>query len=299
MTPLALVALCAVGADQQPYPYPDQPPLTPPLVAEKRLPSVLHPAERIKAKVAELALPGRGKPYPPGSYLWQPSYEIDYQLRGPTRPYVPKPGDIILSTDTSAFWIMMHRLAGTSHPTHSMIVFEMPNGQMGIVEAGPHDTLKCRVLEALPHLFTYEAEGRVWVRPRACPLTPEQSARLTEFAMACDGKEFAVGRLAQQLTIFRARGPIRTAFVGKPHGLDRNGYFCSELVVEAFTYAGLLDPRTARPAATYPRDLFMDRSPNCYLNKHLKLLPAWEPPARWTSSECPLPDESHRHGARR
>jgi hypothetical protein len=155
------------------------------------------------------------------------------------------------------------------------------------------------VLEALPHMFTYEQEGRVWVRPRACPLTPEQSARLTEFAMTADVKQFAVGRLGGQLTPFRSRGPLRTAFMGKPRGLNRDGYFCSELVVEACVYAGLMDPRTARPAATYPRDLYMDRSPNCYLNKHLKLYPDWDPPARWTSTECPPPDSPQRQRTRR
>src|SRR5205823_11494352 len=146
---------------------------------------------------------------------------LDFALRGPTRLYTPQPGDIVLSTDASRFWKIMHNLAGTSHPTHSMIVFAYPDGRLGILEGGPHDTLKCRALEALPHMFSYEAEGRVWVRRRAVPLTPEQSARLTEFALAVDGRRFALGRLADQLTSFRTRGPVRTAFVGKPHGLDR------------------------------------------------------------------------------
>jgi hypothetical protein len=284
MTPLCLVALCAIGGDPQPYPYPDVPPLTPPVIPEKRYPLVpKFVVERMKAKVANLAFFGSGKPAPPGSYLWQPCFAEDHVLRAPTRPYVPQPGDIVMSTDTSTFWLLMHNLAGTSHPTHSMIVFAMPDGRLGILEGGPHDTLKCRVLDPLPHMFTYEAEGRVWVRRRACPLTPEQSARLTEFALAVDGRDFAIGRLGVQLTPFRTRGPIRTAFVGKPKGIDRNGYFCSELIAEACVYAGLMDPRTTRPSATYPRDLFMDRSLNPYLNKHLKLAPAWDPPARWTS----------------
>ncbi len=192
-----------------------------------------------------------------------------------------------MSADGSVFWKLMHNLAGTSHPTHSMIVFAMPDGRPGILEAGPHDTLKCRVLETLPHMLTYEEEGRVWVRARACPLTPEQSARLTEFALATDTREFGIKRLALQLTPFRTRGPVRTAFVGKPHGLDRDSYFCSELICEACVYAGLMDPRTTRPSATYPRDLFMDHSLNPYLNRHLKLAPAWDPPARWTSSPTP------------
>jgi hypothetical protein len=287
MIPLCLLALSA-GADPYPYPYPSTPPLTPPVVEEKRLPPMIRPVERMKAKAAELALPGRGKPMPPGSFLWQPTYELDFDLRGPTRPYVPQPGDIVLSTDTSTFWLVMHNLAGTSHPTHSMIVFAHPDGTMGILEGGPHDTLKCRDLDALPHMFSYEKEGRVWVRRRAVPLTAEQSARLTEFALATDGKDFSLRRLAAQLTPFRTRGPIKTEFLGKPHGPDRGGYFCSELVTEACVYAGLLDPATARPSATYPRDLYMDRSLNPYLNKHLKLAPCWDPPARWTSwTVCP------------
>jgi hypothetical protein len=287
MTALCLIAALAPGAE--PYPYPDSAPPGPPVVAEKRLPSVLHPVERMKAKVADLALPGAGKPGPCESYLWQPYYEVDHELRGPARPYAPRPGDIVLSTDTSGFWKAMHNLAGTSHPTHSMVVFAFPDGSMGILEGGPHDTLKCRALEALPHMLSYEDEGRVWVRRRAVPLTPEQSARLTEFALAADGKQFSIAKLAQQLTPLRARGPIRTALVGRPRGLEKSGYFCSELLVEALVYAGLMDCRTARPSATYPRDIFMDRSPNPYLNRHLHLAPCWDPPARWTSSLTPCP----------
>ena len=122
---------------------------------------------------------------------------------------------------------------------------------------------------------------------RAVPLTPEQCARLTEFALSTDGKRFGLGRLGLQLTVFRTRGPVRTAFVGRPQGVERESYFCSELVVEALVYAGLVDGRTARPSATYPRDLFFDSSLNPYLNRHLKLYPCWDPPARWTSSPVP------------
>jgi hypothetical protein len=284
MTPLHLVALCALSADPSVYAYPDSPPLTPPLTPERRCPFFFEPfAKKIRVKAANLALFGSGKPAPPGSYLWQPTYHEDDILRGPTRPYVPQPGDIVMSADGSKFWLLMHNLAGTSHPTHSMIVFAMPDGRPAIIEGGPHDTLRCRVLDALPHMFSYEGEGRVWVRRRACPLTPEQSARLTEFALAVDGRDFAIERLGKQITPFRTRGPIRTAFVGKPHGIDHDKYFCSELVTEACVYAGLLDAQTARPSATYPRDLFMDHSLNLWLNKYLKLAPAWDPPARWTS----------------
>jgi hypothetical protein len=282
MLQLCLAAL-TIGAD--PVPVTASPPNSGPLASEKH--SAIGPIAKIRERASELALPGTDRPQPPGSFLWQPTYEIDYELRGPTRPYQPQPGDIVLSTDTSKFWKFAHNLAGTGHPTHSMIVFALPDGKMGILEGGPHDTMKCRILDALPHIFSYEVQGRIWVRPRAVPLTPEQSGRLTEFALATNERRFAIGRLAEQLTIFRTRGPVRTAFVGYPHGLERQSFFCSELVTEACVYAGILDPETTRPSATYPRDLYLDRSINLYINKHLKLAPCWDPPARWTSFPSP------------
>jgi hypothetical protein len=294
MTSLCLAALLAVGVDPLPAPQFVPPPpadYTPlcaiPLNVRPVKPTPLFDRmEHDFPPRTALAINGAVAP-PPGSFLWQPRYCIDWELVGPTRPYCPQPGDIVLSTDGSVFWKTMHNLAGTSHPTHSMIVFARPDGTMGILEGGPHDTLHCRALDALPHLFSYEAEGRVWVRRRAVPLTPEQSARLTEFALSTDGKRFGLGRLGLQLTVFRTRGPVRTAFIGKPHGVERESYFCSEMVMEALVYAGLVDCRTARPSATYPRDLFFDASINLYLNKHLKLYPEWDPPARWTSSPVP------------
>jgi hypothetical protein len=69
--------------------------------------------------------------------------------------------------------------------------------------------------------------------------------------------------------------------VGGPHG-NRRSYFCSELVTEACVAAGIMDPATTRPAATYPSDLFFDCSLNPFLDKNLKLAPDWDPPARWT-----------------
>jgi hypothetical protein len=270
MTPLCLVALLA-GADP-----------TPPAGPYAWVPESCFKQLRARAAALKIADPTQ----PPGggpSYLYQPAFAIDHTLRLPARPYQPQPGDIMLATDGSLFWTLMHNAAGTSHPTHSGIFFAMPDGRMAILEGGPHDTFRCRILEAIPHLASYEAEGRVWVRPRSCPLTAEQSRRLTEFALAVDLRDFAIRRLGVQLTPFRTRGPVRTAFVGKPNGLDRDSYFCSELVCEAAVYAGLLDAKTTRPSATYPRDIFFGASLNPYINRHLKMV-GWEPPSRWTGA---------------
>lgn len=225
----------------------------------------------------------RSKPDNAG-FVFQAAYCLDQVLRGPAEPYFPQPGDIVLPTDRSTFWTICHALALAGHPHHSGIVIALPDGRPAMLEAGPHDTPRCEVSELGTNLQSYELEGPVWIRRRTTPLTAEQSAHLTAFALAQDGKRFALVRLAGQLTLLRSRGPIRTRFVGGPHG-DRCSYFCSELVTEACIAGGLLDPATTRPAATYPSDLFFNRSRNPYLAKNLKLAPDWDPPARWTSHE--------------
>jgi len=291
MTPLALTALL-FGVDPSPVPaspppgyaVPYVPADCPPMAAPRWVPRSV--VDEIRAKAAALKLAGKVPPGGP-SYLYQPAFAEDFVIRGPARPYHVQPGDIVMAADTSRFWTLMHHLAGTSHPTHSMIVFALPDGRPAILEAGPHDTVKCRILEATPHMASYETEGRVWVRRRKCPLTPWQSARLTEFCLSVNCRDFALSRLALQLTPLRTRGPVRTVFMGKPRGADLKGYFCSELVVEACVYAGLMDPATARPSATYPRDLFFSGKLNPYLVRNMKAMDAtWDPPARWTS--CPI-----------
>jgi hypothetical protein len=222
-----------------------------------------------------------------GSFLFQPSYDRR-QCPLPLRPYEAQAGDVMLATDDGLFWQVAHNLAGTGHPHHSGVVFARSDGSMAILEAGPYGTLRVRALDMIPHLKRYEKAG-VWIRQRKVPLTPEQSACLTAFAEAQDGKRFALVRLGGQITPFRSRGPLRTWVMGGPHG-ERRSYFCSELATETLLAAGLLDPATARPSATYPRDLFLDRSPNLFLNRNFKLCDCWHPPARWTScaheSEC-------------
>jgi len=75
---------------------------------------------------------------------------------------------------------------------------------------------------------------------------------------------------------------LRTYFIGEPNG-ERSSYFCSELVMESCVHVGLVSAETARPSATYPRDLFFDHSTNLYLNEHMPLAEGWYPPARWTN----------------
>jgi hypothetical protein len=193
--------------------------------------------------------------------LCEPAYCVDHLIRCPVHPYLPQPGDIVLLADRSWFWTVGFALAGSGQPHHAALVIALPDGRLAMAESGPHDEICFGISELKPNLCQYGQEGRVWIRRRCLPLTPEQSARLTAFALAQEGKRFAVIRLGVQLTPFRSRGPVRTCFLGKPHG-DRCSYVCSEFVLEACVHAGLLDPATTRPSATYPRDIFFDCSLN-------------------------------------
>jgi len=219
-----------------------------------------------------------------GSYLYQPAFCLDDVRIGATEAYVPQPGDLMLRLDNNRFWRVTHAMALAFDPNGSGIVFARPDGSLAVLEAGPNDTLWIGTPDLLPHLCEYAEAGRVWIRKRKVPLTPEQSARLTAFAVAQEGKRFALPRLGVQLTPFRTRGPLRTYFMGKPNG-DRRAYFCSELVTEACCAAGILDPERTRPSATYPCDLFFGRSWKLFIDKHLDVNKYWCPPARWVL--CP------------
>jgi hypothetical protein len=227
-----------------------------------------------------------GAPVVQGSFLYQPAFCIDDALRPPVTAYTPQPGDIMLRLDGSKFWRVTHYMALAFDPNGSGIVFARPDGSLAVLEAGPNDTMHIGTLDMLPHLKEYADVGQVWIRRRKTPLTPEQSAQLTAFALKCDGRWFALQRLGWQLTPFRTRG-LFTRYVGKPHGDKLYSYFCSELVCEACVAAGLLDPERTRPSATYPRDLFFGRSFNPFIDKHLDVNACWHPPARWTDKPCP------------
>jgi hypothetical protein len=232
--------------------------------------------------LALAGMPGNAGDVDGGSFLYQPAFCIDDELRRPAEAYLPQPGDIVLRLDGSKFWRITHYMALAFDPNGSGIVVARPDGSLGMLEAGPNDCMWIRTLDLLPHLREYADAGKVWIRKRRVPLTPDQSTSLTAFAVTQEEKLFALQRLGVQLTPFRTRGPIRTRFVGKPHGGNRISYFCSELVCEACVAAGLLDGERTRPSATYPHDLFFGRSWNPFIDKHLDVNAWWCPPARWS-----------------
>jgi hypothetical protein len=227
------------------------------------------------------------EPCAEGSYLHRAAFCLDDELVGPAEAYVPQPGDIFLATDQALWARVGHWLAGGAGVHHSGVIFLRSDGRPALLEAGPFNSTRVEAVDAMAHMHKHLLKGdKVWIRRRRIPLTPDQSTRLTAFAEAQEGKPFAVLRMLGQVTPFRSRGPLRSWYFGTPHG-SRYSYFCSELVMESLIAAGLLEPDSCRPVATYPRDLFFGRSFNWYVDRHLHLDPCWYPPARWTECRCP------------
>lgn len=239
----------------------------------------------VPSLLAQAPVTGSSQSAPIQSYLCQPAYSRDWETRGPLQGYVPQPGDIFLATDQRLWFRWGHLIAGANGVHHSGIVFARPDGRLGLIEAGPFNKTAVEIMDPYAHISAHNKVGdRVWIRRRKYPLTPEQSARLTAFAMAQQGKPFALARWFGQLTPLRMRGPLKTWFVGQPCG-GRPRWFCSELVTECCVAAGIMDRSLARPSATYPSDLFWGRSYNLYLNRHLgELMAGWDPPARWLAT---------------
>lgn len=252
--------------------------------------SPLFPAGRSAAAAAAVPISEPGL----AGYLCEPAFSVDHLYRQPAKPYLPRPGDIFLATDERFVARWGHVAGHSGAPHHSGIVFALPDGRLALLEGGPYGSRFVRVLDLPYQLHTYSAEKRVWIRQRTAPLIPEQSHRLTAFALATDGGHFANVRLwSQGNPLLRAKGPLRTPLFGRPFAAHfdpanpeegmRRRYFCSELVIEACVAAGLLPADTSRPASMYPRELFFGTSRVPYIRDNLDMS-EWAPPTRWTAS---------------
>jgi hypothetical protein len=174
------------------------------------------------------------------------------------RPYVPREGDIVFYHNSSRWWEFLFSVAGTAPPTHCGIVVSI-NGDPVLLESAPDDGtvggLRVRLLDAKSRLQNFEYS--MWVRRLKQPLTPDQSADLTRFGVAQEGKPYAVVRFVFQITPLRAHGSLRR-FLGRTDP-DRWTWICSELVVAGCAAAGLIDGDRYPANAAYPLDIFDDR----------------------------------------
>lgn len=224
----------------------------------------------------------------PAGYLYRPAVDLHPVPRPPAVQYAPKAGDVLLLSDPDPLFNVLYVISRSGKPGHSAIVVTMPDGRLGVLEDGFSFTPFARITQLEYAINLYA--GCVWVRPRECPLTPEQDRRLTEFAVLADGGKYNKRSFASQLTFVRTRNPIVTRFAGKPVGPGHD-YHCVQIVMEALVYAGTVDAKTARPRATHAQDLFYDRSRNPYIDRHPPLAGrGWGTPQLWT----PIPGTALR-----
>ncbi len=191
------------------------------------------------------------------------------QWRG--EPYLPRAGDLVLFDDGCTWVHAVYKMLGSGGPLHSSIVFRRPDGTHAILEAGPNFNPKVFVQDVGPRMHDFY--GTVLVRHLRKPLSEEQSKHLTDFALAQEGKSYALSRLLLQITPFRPRGPVRTYFLGKTC-LDRKEWTCCELVGAAASAAGILDKKKFLANAMYPRDFAYDEK--------WDLRPYYEAPVLWS-----------------
>jgi hypothetical protein len=211
------------------------------------------------------------------SYLVFEEWQPDGICHMAAEPYAAQPGDLIFFTYATPFVDDLLGWVGSCPlPEHCAIVIAKADGSPALLECAPE---RCSVTWPFtcildPYKRFQEYHGKIQVRRLKCPLTPEQSAALTEFALSQEGKPLAVLRWVTLMTPLRAHGP-HSKWFGKTD-LQRHAWFCSELTVAALAAAGLLDPQAYQANVVLPQDLFDDQVHD--------LSGTWSPPALWSAN---------------
>ena len=192
--------------------------------------------------------------------------------------YRAQPGDILLFDDHSAWMAKIYRAVGTDRPLHAAVVFRRADGSLATLEAGTNAVMKVFNFDLEPRLRKFD--GTILVRRLKQPMSAEQASRFAEFALAQEGKSYAIGRLALQGTPLRPRGTFLAPYFGRTV-VDRDRWICSELVVASLVVAGVFNVDDYPANLMYPRDL-------CY-DERFDLSPRYELPALW----YPQPELEH------
>lgn len=225
--------------------------------------------DHLSASLGPLVMPAGA----PDGYTYSPARDLSRVTHYPARRYDPQAANIILMSDATLLSRTLYALAMSGAPDHIGIAFRQPNGRIGMLETGFSESLCTRFAPLDYRIHHYP--GVVWVRRVRVPVTPDQDQRLTAFAALVDDTRYNLRAVKLNITPFRSRDPLRTAALARPAGGERSLY-CSEAVLEVLVCAGLIEPETTRPKATFPRDLFFDRSPNLYINRHSPLSALWD-----------------------
>jgi hypothetical protein len=220
------------------------------------------------------------------SYLVYEEWRPDGICRVSAEPYGPQPGDLIFFTYAMPYDDCLCWLGLPPIPEHCAIVIAKADGSPALLECAPE---WCSVTWPFtcildPYKRFQEYNGKIHVRRLKCPLTEEQSAALTAFALEQKGKPLAVCRWVTFMTLVRPHGP-HSKWFGKTD-LERHAWFCSELTVAAAVAAGLLDPQAYQANVVLPHDLFDD--------KVYDLSGTWLPAVPWSPNPgCEVRPPAH------
>ena len=202
--------------------------------------------------------------------------EQKIHLRGDR--FYPQPGDLVLFDSHNTLITKLYHCCGSGRPLHAGMIFRKKDGTLAILEAGTNAVMKVFIFDLEPRLHDFD--GTILVRRLRQPLASEQAANLHDFAVAQEGKPYALGRAIMHASPLRPRNPVFTHPFGRTV-LDRERWICSELAVAAATAAGVLDPALHPANMMLPRDL-------CY-DERYDLSQHYEPPALWS----PRPELEH------
>jgi hypothetical protein len=208
-------------------------------------------------------------------YLCRCCRGADGCLTTQREPYLPQPGDLFFGWSGNFLAKAGYIAVRAGPPSHNGMIVRLPDGELAVLEATTTepqygDEPGVFLRPALFRLRTYQ--GPVWIRQLRCPLTPEESQCLTQFALEQVGKPFAKWRSILIAPFTRpTKGPLCARLTG-PAPLNRDKWFCSELLITAGIIIGRFDACRVKPMSTDPRDMFLDRS--------LDLSRDWKKPLR-------------------
>lgn len=189
-------------------------------------------------------------------------------------PYVPREGDIIMTSTKNLKQTLSYLLIGrVGLPHHVMVVVRKSDGTLATLEvgAGGERTVAIRPVCTRLHKHKQTYKGSVIsVRQIRRALTPQESYALTCFAESQVGKPFSSKREFLPLTL-----PGRPV---APTNNNQPTWFCSELVVQSLRVAKLT-VGIGRPKAILPEDLYHDEK--------YDLSALWTKPLDWTQSTNP------------
>jgi hypothetical protein len=184
--------------------------------------------------------------------------------------YQPQAGDLILFDSHDTLIAKAYSLCGSGTPLHAGIVFRKENGEAAILEAGTNAVMKVFVFDLDTRLHNFD--GTVLVRRLHTPLSHEREQQLRQFAVAQEGKPYALGRAVLHASPLRPRDPVLMFPFGRTV-LDRDRWICSELAIAAATVAGVLNENEHPANLMLPRDLAYD--------ERYDLSRQYETPALW------------------